>query len=82
MLPWVALPVLWLAGDGDAAAAAALAVAATLTYRMQTLRWNPSPSWALLLHPVAALVTSGIVIDWALRGLGLRQPVKWKGRSV
>jgi glycosyltransferase involved in cell wall biosynthesis len=80
VLPWVALPLLLLTGHPDAAAAAALAVAATLGYRMVTLPWNPVRSWALLLHPLGALVTGGIIVDSILRGVGLREPVAWKGR--
>lgn len=82
VLPWLALFWLLATGRVDAAAAAALAVAATLGYRMYTLRWNPTRPWALLLHPLAAAVTAGIIVDSVLRGKGLREPVRWKGRPA
>jgi len=82
VLPWVALVGGLTTGAMDVAVPAAAAVAGTLIYRQVTAEWNPAPGWAVLLHPVGAVVTMGIVIDSALRGLGLREPVKWKGRSV
>ena len=82
VLPWIVFPWALLEGQGDLAAAAALGIAATLGYRMYTLRWNPTLSWALLLHPLAALVTSGIILDSVIRGKGWREPVSWKGRPA
>ena len=82
ILPWVAFPWLLLHGDVQAAGAAGLAIAATIGYRKYTLPYAPTTPWALLLHPLAAIVTGGIVIDSALRGLGILKPVKWKGRAV
>ncbi|MEE2829339.1 MAG: glycosyltransferase family 2 protein [Myxococcota bacterium] len=82
VLPWLALPLLWLSGDSAGAAAAGLAVAATLSLRLYTLRFSPVPGWTLLFHPIAAVVTCGIMIDSTLRGLGLLGPVAWKGRPV
>ncbi len=82
ILPWGALLYGLLAGATHLAVPAAAAVAGTLVYRQVTAAWNPAPGWAVCLHPIGALVTTGIVIDSALRGLGIREPVKWKGRSV
>jgi hypothetical protein len=75
VLPWVAL----FGPDRDWAAAA---VSLTVAYRAMTWRFSPYPPWAMLLHPVAALLTAGIVADSTLRGLGLRKPVAWKGRPA
>jgi glycosyltransferase involved in cell wall biosynthesis len=87
ILPWLAF--LRFAGpagepgtDRVAAAAALAAVAATVAYRWSTRRYNPQPLWSALLHPLAALLTAGIVTDSVLRGLGLRKAVLWKGREV
>ena len=82
VLPWVVFIWAAFAGNGDLAAAGALGIAATLGYRMYTLRWNPTLSWALLLHPLAALVTGGIILDSVMRGKGWRKPVSWKGRPA
>jgi glycosyltransferase involved in cell wall biosynthesis len=82
VLPWIVFPWALAEGNGDLAAAAALGIAATLGYRMYTLRWNPTLSWALLLHPLAALVTAGIILDSVIRGKGWREPVSWKGRPA
>jgi chlorobactene glucosyltransferase len=82
VLPWVALPVALGAGAHETAAWAGAAVGLTLVYRAAMLRVMPHPAWAVLLHPVASLLTAGIVLDSMLRGIGLRRPVKWKGREV
>ncbi len=81
VLPWVALPVLLALGHGAALYAGA-AVGLTLVYRGAMLRFMPHPTWAVLLHPVAALLTAGIVADSTIRGLGWRAPTQWKGRDV
>ncbi len=81
VLPWVALPVLLVLGHG-AAVHAGVAVGLTLVFRLAMLRFMPHPAWAVLLHPVAALLTAGIVADSTIRGLGWRAPTKWKGRDV
>ena len=81
VLPWIALP--WIALSGGPGLHAALAaVLATLAYRHFTLPYSRVPLAYLLLHPLAALVTIGIVSDSTLQGLGLREAVAWKGRSV
>ncbi|MCP4871516.1 MAG: glycosyltransferase [Proteobacteria bacterium] len=80
ILPAVALVGGLATGNMALAVPAAAAFAGTLAYRQVTATWNPAPGWAVLLHPLGALVTVGIVIDSALQGLGLRQRVKWKGR--
>ena len=82
VLPWIVFPWALAERYGDLAAAAALGIAATLGYRMYTLRWNPTLSWAVLLHPLAALVTAGIILDSVIRGKGWRKPVSWKGRPA
>ena len=82
VLPWVALPAALATGAHGTAAWAGGAIFATLVYRGAMLRVMPHPAWAALLHPLAAFVTAGIVLDSMLRGTGLRKPVKWKGRDV
>lgn len=81
VLPWVALPVLLALGHG-AALHAGIAVGLTLIFRLGMRRFMPHPLWAVLLHPVAALLTTGIVADSTIRGLGWRKPTQWKGRDV
>lgn len=81
VLPWVALPIL-VAISHPAAFWAANAVLLTLIFRLAMRRFMPHPVWAVYLHPVAALLTAGIVADSTLRGIGLRKPTKWKGRDV
>ena len=82
VLPWIVMPAaLALDAQGTAMWASA-AVVLTLIYRLAMLRLMPHPAWAVLLHPVAALMTAGIVLDSMLRGTGVRAPVKWKGREV
>ncbi len=82
VLPFVALPVALAFGAQSTALYAGASVALTLLYRLAILRVMPQPVWGLLFHPLAALVTSGIVLDSMLRGTGVRAPVKWKGRDV
>ncbi len=82
VLPFVALPMAYVLGAETTVVWAGGAVALILTYRAAMLRFMPHPAWSLLLHPVAAFVTAGIVTDSMLRGTGLRKPVKWKGRDV
>lgn len=82
VLPFVALPLLLLAGATKTAGAAALAAASVLGFRLYLRRLIPSPGWSLLFHPVAALLTTGIILNSTLHGLGLRGPVEWKGRPV
>lgn len=76
--PWGAA----LAGPaaGPAWPPALAAVVATLVYRLGVARHaGASPAYALL-HPLGAIVSVGILLDSALRGLGLRRPAAWKGR--
>ncbi|MCO4769324.1 MAG: glycosyltransferase [Deltaproteobacteria bacterium] len=82
VLPFVALPLAVVGGFDATLPWAAASVALTLTYRVAMLRLMPHPAWAVLLHPLAAFVTAGIVTDSMLRGTGVRKPVKWKGREV
>ena len=81
VLPWVALPVLVWMGH-TAAMSAGLAVVLTLVFRLAMRRFIPHPLWTVLLHPVSALMTAGIVADSTIRGLGWRAPTQWKGRDV
>lgn len=81
VLPWVLLPVGLLAAP-SLAAACGTTIGLTLLYRYALRRLMPQPAWAPLLHPLAAFLTAGIVLDSMLRGTGLRAPVKWKGRAV
>jgi glycosyltransferase involved in cell wall biosynthesis len=69
-------------GDWPLAIAGGLGVAAMLAYRVQIQPLLASPLWSALLQPLAALVVTGIVTDSWLRGIGVRKPVKWKGRAV
>ena len=73
--------MLLVLGHG-AAVHAGVAVGLTLVFRLAMLRFMPHPAWAVLLHPVAALLTAGIVADSTIRGLGWRAPTQWKGRDV
>jgi glycosyltransferase involved in cell wall biosynthesis len=81
VLPFVLAPL--LLGVGHPVGFDALAaVVAILAFRSYTRRFQPVPWPYLLLHPVAAALTVGIMLDSTLRGLGLRAPVQWKGRPV
>jgi len=82
VLPWVMAPWAYATGDQSTALWAGGAVLGTLLYRIAMRRLMPHPLWAVLLHPVAAATTAGIVLDSMLRGTGLRKPVQWKGRDV
>jgi chlorobactene glucosyltransferase len=82
VLPFAALPWLLLGGENQFAGSAALAVASILIFRIYTRRYIPAPGWSLLFHPLAALVTAGIMLNSTLQGLGILRPTEWKGRSV
>lgn len=61
---------------------AAVTVTAILAFRLYTRRFQPVPPPYVLLHPLSAALTVGIMIDSTLRGLGVLAPVRWKGRPV
>ena len=82
VLPFVALACSTAWGEVEVARASALATASVLSFRFATKKLIPAPGWSLILHPVAALVTTAIMLNSTLQGLGLRRPARWKGRSV
>ena len=82
VLPFLALASSLAFGLVELSGPAALAVGSVLSFRLATKRLIPAPAWSLLLHPLAALLTAGIMFNSTLQGLGLRQPARWKGRSV
>ncbi len=82
VMPWIVLPASLVLDAQGTALWSGLAVLLTLVYRLAMLRLMPQPVWAVLLHPVAAFMTAGIVLDSMLRGTGVKNPVKWKGREV
>lgn len=79
VLPWVALPLLWMRGDARWIWAA-VAVVGTVAYRLLTLRLLPVPWPWVLAHPIGALTTVGIIADSVLQARGWRRRVAWKGR--
>jgi hypothetical protein len=81
VLPFALVPVFaWT--DSPHLVDALFASSAALAFRVWTRRFQVVPLPYLLLHPVSAALTAGIMVDSTLRGLGLRAPVQWKGRSV
>jgi len=81
-LPFVAVPGLLLVGEDAAAGTAAFSVASILAFRIYIRQYIPAPGWSLLFHPVAAVITSAIMFNSTLQGLGILRPTEWKGRSV
>ncbi len=74
VLPWT---LLWT-GRWEAA----VAVVLTISFRTIVRSMNPVPWPYVLLHPLGALVTVGIILDSLLQGLGLRRRAAWKGRPA
>ncbi len=81
VLPFALLAAFAAAGSPHVVDAAATCVA-VLAFRVYTRRFQPVPLPYLLLHPLSAALTAGIMLDSTLRGLGVLAPVRWKGRPV
>jgi chlorobactene glucosyltransferase len=78
VLPWAV--ALTGPAAGPAWPPALAAVIATLAYRLGFARNASAPAPYTLLHPLGAIVSIGILLDSALRGIGVRRPAAWKGR--
>jgi glycosyltransferase involved in cell wall biosynthesis len=74
VFPWLSL------GIGHPAAVPAVLL--TVLFRSLVRRLNPIPWPYVLLHPLGAVVTVGIILDSLLQGWGIRQRVGWKGRAT
>ena len=80
VLPWLLLPLAWLAGAGEAATLSAAAITAVLLARaLMALRMR-QPALSVLLHPVGVMVTLAIQFS-ALRGARRGAQAVWRGRS-
>ena len=82
VLPAVVAPWLLLSGDWSGGGMAASAVGWMIAFRYTTRSYSPAPLWSPWLQPLAALVTAGIVLHSMFIGLGLLEPVAWKGRAA
>lgn len=80
VLPWLLLPLAWLAGATVAAGLSAMAIAAVLVARTALRLRLGQPALSVVLHPVGVLIT--LAIQWsALRDARRGRRAVWRGRS-